>query len=227
LLFSAGGPDFLRGVGFFFMAKIVFFVDGFNLYHALDYTETSPNHQKYQKYKWLNLSALAGLFVGPLDSLEQVILFTAFVTWDQAKVARHKLFVRANEAMGVSVVYGEFKRKDKYCRLCRREYQSFEEKQTDVNIALELFRSAFLDKYDRAVIISGDTDLIPAIKAVRATFPQKQIGVIIPIGKSSVDLLKHADFRFKMKEQHLASSRFPNRLSLPGGATVDCPPNWR
>jgi uncharacterized LabA/DUF88 family protein len=88
-------------------------------------------------------------------------------------------------------MYGEFKRKDKFCRLCRREYRSSEEKQTDVNIALELFRLAYLDKYDRAVIISGDTDLIPAIKAVRATFPQKQIGVILPIGKSSEDLVKH------------------------------------
>ena len=161
------------------MAKIVFFVDGFNLYHALDYTESGQDHHRYRKFKWLNLRALAGLFVGPLDSLEQVLLFTAFVTWDPAKVARHKLFIRANENVGVSVVYGEFKRKDKFCRLCHREYRSFEEKQTDVNIALELFRLAYLDKYDRAVIVSGDTDLIPAIKTVRATFPQKQIGVIV------------------------------------------------
>jgi hypothetical protein len=49
-----------------------------------------------------------------------------------------------------------------------------------------------LDQYDRAVIISGDTDLIPAIKAVRSTFPQKQIGVMIPIGKSSEDILPGA-----------------------------------
>ena len=47
----------------------------------------------------------------------------------------------------------------------------------------------FRDQYDRAVIISGDTDLIPAIKTVRSTFPPKQIGVIVPIGKSSEDLL--------------------------------------
>lgn len=209
------------------MAKVIFFVDGFNLYHALNYTESGPDHHRFRKYKWLNLQALAGLFVGRLDSLEQVLLFTAFATWDPRKVARHKLFIRANENVGVSAIYGEFKRKDKYCRLCNREYSSFEEKQTDVNIALELFRLAYLDKYDRAVIVSGDTDLIPAIKAVRATFSQKQIGVMIPIGKSSEDLLKHADFRFRMKEHHLASSRFPNAIQLPGGTTLECPPTWR
>ncbi|HTZ32158.1 MAG TPA: hypothetical protein VMH31_06855 [Methylomirabilota bacterium] len=56
------------------MAKIAFFVDGFNLYHALDYTESGPDHHRFRKYKWLNLRALAGLFVGPLDSLEAVFL---------------------------------------------------------------------------------------------------------------------------------------------------------
>lgn len=209
------------------MAKYVFFVDGFNLYHALDYTEQGPDHFKYRRYKWLSLRTLANLFVGRLDTLEAVYLFTAFATWDPAKVARHKLFIKANESEGVRVVYGEFKRKDKRCRLCRGQYQTFEEKQTDVNIALSLFQLAVLDQYDRAVILSGDTDLIPAIKAVRSTFPHKQIGVMLPIGKSSEDLLKHADFRFKLREIHLRSSRYPDQLKLQDGSTIDCPMNWR
>jgi uncharacterized LabA/DUF88 family protein len=137
------------------------------------------------------------------------------------------LLIRVNENAGVSVVYGEFKRKDKKCRLCHKLFQTFEEKQTDVNIALELFRLAYLGQYDRAVIISGDTDLIPAIKAVRSTFPQKQIGVMIPIGKSSEDILKQADFRFKMKESHLISSRFENTLRFPDNSTIECPLSWR
>jgi uncharacterized LabA/DUF88 family protein len=209
------------------MAKYIFFVDGFNLYHALDYTHTGPDHFKYRKFKWLNLQKLASLYVGRLDTLEKVILFTAFATWDPAKVARHKLFVRANESVGVQVVYGEFKRKDKHCQLCKRKFQTFEEKQTDVNIALSLFQLAVTDQYDRAVIVSGDTDLIPAIKAVRATFPNKQLGVILPIGKSSEDLLKHADFRFKMREHHLATSRFPDQIILPDKSMLDCPVSWR
>jgi uncharacterized LabA/DUF88 family protein len=208
------------------MAKIVFFVDGFNLYHALDYFQTGPDHFQYRKYKWLNLQKLASLFVGRLDSLQEVLLFTAFATWDSAKVARHKLFVRANESAGVSVVYGEFKRKEKRCSLCHRRYPSFEEKQTDVNIALSLLQYAITDRYDRAVIVSGDTDLIPAIKAVRATFPAKQVGVILPIGRSSEDLLKHADFKYKMREHHLSSSRFPNQIKLADNSVLNCPITW-
>jgi uncharacterized LabA/DUF88 family protein len=199
----------------------------FNLYHALDRTDSRSDPHAFRRYKWLNLWKFSSLFVGPRDSLERVLLFTAFVTWDPQKVARHMLLIRANENAGVSVVYGEFKRKDKKCRLCHKLFQTFEEKQTDVNIALELFRLAYLGQYDRAVIISGDTDLIPAIKAVRSTFPQKQIGVMIPIGKSSEDILKQADFRFKMKESHLISSRFENTLRFPDNSTIECPLSWR
>jgi hypothetical protein len=208
------------------MAKYVFFVDGFNLYHALDYTHEGPNHFRYGRFKWLNLHRLASLYVGRLDTLEKVLLFTALATWDPGKLARHKLFIRANENAGVEVTYGEFKRKDKHCHVCKGKYKTFEEKQTDVNIALSLFRLAVTDRYDRAVIVSGDTDLIPAIKAVRATFPQKQIGVIIPIGRSSEDLIKHADFKFKMREHHLVSSRFPDQIVLPDRSALDCPPTW-
>lgn len=202
-------------------------MDGFNLYHALDYVRVGPDHYRYRKFKWLNLYKLASLYVGRLDTLDRVLLFTALATWVPDKVARHKIFIRANEAAGVSVVYGEFKRKDKHCPLCKGRYPKFEEKQTDVNIALSLFQLAVTDQYDRAVIVSGDTDLIPAIKAVRATFPHKQIGVILPIGRSSEDMLKNADFRFKMREHHLISSRFPDQIVLPDKSTLDCPLNWK
>ncbi|HKS82322.1 MAG TPA: NYN domain-containing protein [Candidatus Acidoferrales bacterium] len=209
------------------MAKIAFLIDGFNLCHALDYTDSSPDHFKYGKYKWLNLSKLASLYVARLDSLSQVILFTAIATWDPAKAARHKLFIRANQSVGVTVVYGEFKRKERKCRVCRARYFAFEEKQTDVNIALGLFELAVKDVYDRAILVSGDTDLIPAIKAVQRTFPHKQIGTIVPIGKASESILRTGDFSFKMRERHLASCRFPDKFELPDRSTLICPPTWK
>ncbi|MGH9730809.1 MAG: NYN domain-containing protein [Candidatus Acidiferrales bacterium] len=209
------------------MARIAFFIDGFNLYHALDYCHAIAEHRRYQKYKWMSLRKLANLFVGPLDTLSEVLYFTALATWMPEKVERHKLFIHAQQSEGVTVIYGEFKRKDKKCSLCQKRYSTFEEKQTDVNIAIHLLQLAIQDRYDRAVIVSGDTDLIPAIKAVRLTFPNKQIGIMIPIGGSSEDLKKHADFRFKMREHHLASSRFPNSIILSDGTTLECPTTWR
>ncbi len=96
-----------------------------------------------------------------------------------------------------------------------------------MNIALRLFELAVRDRYDKAIIVSGDTDLIAAIKAVRSTFPQKQIGVVIPIGRASEDMKNQADFYYKMKEKHLVSSRYPDTITLRDGSTLACPANWK
>jgi len=209
------------------MSKIVFFVDGFNLYHALDYLETGSDHNRYHKYKWISLTKLARCYARGKDTIEEILYFTTLATWDPGKVARHKLFIRAQENEGVTVVYGEFKRKEKLCQICKKYFWTFEEKQTDVNIALWLFDLAFKDRYDKAIIISGDTDLLPAVRMVHSTFPGKQIGVVIPIGRASEDFKKQADFHYKMKEKHLASSRFPDNLALGDGTMLHCPPNWK
>lgn len=215
------------GWAFPFMSKVVFFVDGFNLYHALDYFEHASDHKRYHKYKWISLRRLARCYVTQKDSIQEILYFTTLCTWDLPKADRHKLFIRAQEHEGVSIVYGQFKRKDRTCRLCGRTFQTFEEKQTDVNIAIVLFQYAIKDLYDKAIIVSGDTDLIPAIKAVQSTFPQKQIGVVIPIGRASEDMKLQADFHHKMKERHLQSSRLPDTLALPDKSTLICPPTWR
>lgn len=159
--------------------------------------------------------------------MEGVEYFTTLATWDAGKISRHQLFIRANEEQGVVVTYGEFKRKQRHCGLCHQMFWSREEKQTDVNIALRLLELAVQGRYDKAIIVSGDTDLIPAIKAVHRTFPQKQIGVVIPIGRASEDFKKQADFHHKMKERHLTASRLDNDHKMADGTVLSCPANWR
>jgi hypothetical protein len=61
------------------MARIVVYVDGFNVYHAL---QRNPS---YHKYKWLDYPALARCYVGGSDVLEKLYLFTAFATWNPDK----------------------------------------------------------------------------------------------------------------------------------------------
>jgi uncharacterized LabA/DUF88 family protein len=169
---------------------------------------------------------LCNAYVRPTDQIVGVYYFTTLATLDPGKVARHRLFIRANEAEGVQVIYGEFKRKEKYCKKCHQKYLPVEEKQTDVNIALKLFELAVQDGYDKAVIMSGDTDLLPAAKTVRSIFPFKSIGVVIPIGRSSGDFKKNADFHFKMKEHQLQTSGFPDPVILADGTQIACPTSW-
>jgi uncharacterized LabA/DUF88 family protein len=202
------------------MNRVVFFIDGFNLYHALE------DNPRFAKYKWLDMSRLAKCFVQTNQQIAKIFYFTAYASWNPQKLARHRVFVRALRWAGVDVVLGEFKYKQRFSTNCKTLYETFEEKETDVNIALKLFKAAVMDEYDTAILVSGDSDLVPAVKEVKATFPTKKIGVIVPIGHNAEDMKKNCDFRFKMKEKHLASSQFPNTINLPGGGHLIRPASW-
>ena len=203
------------------MPRVAVFIDGFNVYHAL----TSDPRTK--KHRWLNLEQLARCFLTSNDSLNEIFYFTALALWDAEKVAKHKTYISALRTTSVQPILGAFRRKDKYCTLCRRKYLTYEEKRTDVNIAIKLFQTAIIDSWDSALIISGDSDLIPAIEAVKKSFPSKQIGVIIPIGRRAEELKIVADFHRKMKIKHLQSSQFPEEIVLSGGGTIKKPLSWR
>jgi len=204
------------------MARIFFFIDGFNLYHAFD------ANAAYRRYKWISLAKLCACYViDKNDSSAGIEYFTSLATWDLRKVAKHKLFIKAQENEGVKVVYGEFKRKDRRCGVCGKNFKTFEEKQTDVNIAIRLFQLEIQDRYVKAVIISGDTDLIPAIKAVQSTFPQKEVGVVIAIARASEDLKKQTDFHYRMKVRHLNSCLYDDTITLADGSKLQRPLNWK
>ena len=202
------------------MARVSFFIDGFNLYHALD-------NDSLRHFKWLNLRKMAESYLRKQDSISDVFYFTAFATWNPDKVRRHKLFIRAQEYFGVKPIYGEFRNVTKRCRKCGQTYDTFEEKETDVNIAIKLFEQAKLDTYDNAVILSGDSDQIPAVRAIKENFPTKKIGVLVPPGGKANLLKQEADFHFKIEYKQLLSSRLPNEITLATGAQIHCPMQWR
>jgi uncharacterized LabA/DUF88 family protein len=94
-------------------------------------------------------------------------------------------------------------------------------------VSINSYQVAVRDEYDKAIIVSGDSDLLPAIKAVQATFPGKQIGVIIPIGRATEELIQQADYHYRMKENYLRSSRYPNVINSKDGSSLMCPSEWQ
>ena len=201
------------------MKRVIAFVDGFNLYHSL---ADNPVHEKY---KWLAIRKLLGMYV-PAKELKETYYFTSLTTWNLEKVARHKILIRAFEQVGAKIVYGEFRKRDRYCPNCKSYYVAREEKQTDVNIAIHLFRLAIKDRYDTAVILSGDSDLIPSIKAVKATFPSKQVGILIPMGRRAEELKANRDFDIRIREKNLAKCQFEDPLPMPDGSKLSKPSAW-
>lgn len=61
-----------------------------------------------------------------------------------------------------------------------------EEKETDVNIALQIVLDAEDDLYDRMILVSADTDLVPAIKKIQERHPDKEITVYAPPTKNKM-----------------------------------------
>ena len=59
-------------------------------------------------------------------------------------------------------------------------YGTYEEKQTDVNIALAIFEGAMTDMYDKALIFSGDSDIAPSIIKSRKYHPNKRFISVLP-----------------------------------------------
>ncbi len=53
------------------------------------------------------------------------------------------------------------------CPHCGKELVRTVEKGVDTTIAIELFEMAFDDVYDKAILVSGDADFIPAIEYIQ------------------------------------------------------------
>lgn len=96
---------------------------------------------------------------------------------------RHRSYTKALQAEGVSLILGQFKDKFVKCRKCGRRYTTKEEKETDVNIALHLVTDGMKDRYDRAILITADTDLSVAVDMAKHLNPSKEVFVACPPGR--------------------------------------------
>ncbi len=202
------------------LIRVAIFVDGFNLYHAIE-------ELKMPYLKWIDLRKLSNAFVTKQENIVFIKYFTTLANWKPEGMIRHKIYIRALELKGVETVYGKFKLRDVHCKICGKDFKKHEEKQTDVNIAISLLKTAYEDRYDKAIIITGDSDMIPAIKEVRTTFANKKVGVVIPYMKSSIELINNCDFHIRMKFLHLERNRFDDRIEISPGNFIECPEKWR
>jgi uncharacterized LabA/DUF88 family protein len=202
--------------------RVACFIDGFNLYHAI-------HRLKKPHLKWVNLWSLASVFIRPKSQrLENVYYFSAYADWLPDARQRHLRYVRALTAANVTPIMGKFKQKDRKCSKCKYTWLSHEEKETDVNIALNMLNLAYKNQYDRALLISNDSDLAPAICMVRANFPYKQITTVVPpLYKHSNELIKASSDKAKITIAHLERCLMPENIVDAGrNLIVTCPSEY-
>ena len=100
-----------------------------------------------------------------------------------------KEFIKAISHFGVTPILGHFKEKQIKCKKCKSTWITHEEKQSDVNIAAYLIHHAHLDMFDKALIISADSDLCHAIQLVIDTHKGKEINISSPLMVSQLFFL--------------------------------------
>lgn len=197
------------------------YVDGFNLYHGL-------HDKRGHSLLWLDLVKLARN-LRPESDLVKVKYFTSIVLDDPDAQARQDHYLQALQACypnRVQVILGQYKRKPKLCRACGATWVTYEEKQTDVNMAVHVVADAAAGLTDSQMLITGDTDLIPAINMARNANPHLNIFAMFPPGRDTNALKRLMPSSRSITIAKLEQSLLPTGIERDG-QSFSCPEKWR
>lgn len=205
------------------MERVVAYVDGFNLYFGL-------KHSGFKRYYWLDAAALAASLLKPGQQLVASHYFTARIRDNGHNVADRKRqndYLEALTLQGVQCQFGHYLEKTRECRKCHASWPDYEEKMTDVNIAIQLLLDALDDAFDVALVISGDSDLTTPIHRVRQRFPAKRVIVAFPPRRYSSELKRCASGYLSIGEDKLRANQLPDSIVKPDGFMLQRPATWR
>ena len=201
------------------------YVDGFNLYYGA---------VKGTPYKWLNIRRACELSF-PKNDIAEIHYCTAIVTdapWDPQQSIRQQTFIRALETTGVEVHYGSFQSNvvrmplaeppAKGSRLV--EVIKTEEKGSDVALGALLVSHGYQKRFDAAIVVSNDSDLMMPIEIVSRDL-RRPVGLLNPHPYFSAKLVKVATFKRKLREGVLEAAQFPDELEDANG-TIRKPSTW-
>ena len=218
------------------LLKTRIYIDGYNLYYGC---------LKNTSYKWLDLKQmvskiLATVYFGELEDQFEFELqplaikyFTAPILKNFAKSndsvpdqnAYHKALVAyiGNE---IQIITGEYDasharahrfQKGRSARECEKvEIWKLVEKQSDVALALNAYSDAIRGEIDHVVIVTNDTDIVPALKLIKEHTNAK-VGIIAPT-KQNADAVNqslddYSDWtRTHITNEELESSSLPNLI---------------
>lgn len=206
------------------MHRVIVYVDGFNLYFGL-------RSKQWQRYYWLDLVKLGEGLVKPSQTLTSVQYFTSRIRTNgrnTADVQRQTTYLEALATLPMlQTHYGHYLEKPRECRSCGAQWMDYEEKMTDVNLAVQMFSDAMTDQFDTALLISADSDLTTPVKRLRALFPDKRVITVFPPNRRSFDLEKASNASFTLGEAKLRQSQLPATVKRADGYLLQRPDHWQ
>ena len=214
--------------------RVAVYIDWFNFFH----------HMKklyWKKYYWLDYKQLAKQFIWHNEKIVKVEYFTAYFFPDKQWEKRHKTYVKALNNVWVQTIFWKYQEVTKkfvnnknniqsflYKNLISKlpksrqklfipykiEYKNFEEKRTDVNVALHILEDWLLNVYDKAFVISWDSDISPSIKSVKkhTKWQSKEFVLLLPPWAKAHTMEKACDEIKNITEEDLKNSVLPEHV---------------
>ena len=197
------------------MRSCICLIDGYNMYHAIK--ENCPEH-----IKWLNLRALTETLLSPNDDLKKIFYFTSYCTWDEDKYKRHREYIKALGAVGVTSLISRFKKVRVSCDSTGNRCSFRREKESDVGMGVTAISEVISNQANHIILITADCDQIPTIKKIKEYAPKTYITVAAPPerGKYARDLLKRADNPKILKRGRLEQCLFKRNVTNATGNVI-------
>ena len=205
------------------------YIDGYNFYYSI----SKRNQPELLELGWCDFCALSDILVSsafPGARVGAVKYFTAPVRdleINAGEAQRQQLWLDAlrwGSKGNVCIIEGYYAQHDDKPRV---------EKQTDTNLAISIVRDAIMpdgdlrrrqytgrDPFvpcDGALIISGDSDFLPAAKMVAQY--GRSVAVFRPIGNEDRRKPAYQNIRwYDVTRENLYASKLPERIAGPEGA---------
>ncbi|MEW7848441.1 antitoxin Xre/MbcA/ParS toxin-binding domain-containing protein [Massilia aurea] len=222
------------------------YVDGYNLYYGC--LKSTP-------YKWLDLMVLFERCILPSSAPAASELLPLSIKFFTAKIlekasraldsvssqARDHTALRKLYSGRIDIIEGYYSLTESKAKLIdpaapatwpRHGQETLvwklEEKQSDVNLALQAYHDAITGEVEQVVIVTNDTDIAPALSLIRS-HTQVQIGLVVParhqqrIPNSELAELAHW-VRTHITLAELATAQLPR--VIPGRKPTMKPESW-
>jgi len=212
------------------MNRVSFLIDGFNLYHSVKDAQIDMNGTTT---KWLNIRELCQSYLhhfGRNAQLGEIYYFSALAEHLEATkpdvTARHRIFLRCLRETEININLNRFKKKEYHCPHCHKRVIRHEEKETDVAMATMVLGLFLEDRCDTVVLVTGDTDLIPAVKISNHLFPDRKIVFAFPYKRKNKELMQLCPGSFTINKKQYVNHQFPNPFRTKNGKEIAKPLSW-
>lgn len=201
---------------------LIAYVDGFNLYNGM--------HDAFQhRFLWLDLVELLAR-IRPNHKILKIKFFTAPLLDDPDAQSRQATYWNALEANSrglVEIVPGRYQRSEKKCKSCDATWTHYEEKETDVNMAISLVTDAASKEATDYYLISGDSDAAPAIRQAMQVNPTGFYMALFPPRRISNELQALMPNSRVIGREKFAQSQLPETVRGAKNAKFSQPSKWK